>query len=135
MNLHWALVLPLALAATACATPAGKLTDADFETRAITFDEQPAVIVANLYDSLRSCPQHGVVECAPQRPDGSTQCDVYSQSGLPGVPRSDLVIGRFRVLPGERAGSRLIIQAANWTGRRSSRLANWERMASTGACN
>lgn len=98
---------------SACATPPGRLTEADFVTREIRVEAPVSEALSAFYEGLRYCgPQsggaafvthHGVPECSPVRADGSAVCDLYIGAVLGGRP--DTVLGRADFRPDGKAAN------------------------------
>jgi hypothetical protein len=118
---------------TACATPPGKLTDADFVARVIEIPQTVPQSVSLFYESLRYCgpssggvvfvTHHGVPDCGPSRPNGTATCDLYVGSGS---GRSDLVLGRVDFMPTSR-GATVTLRVQTFAGNKEAILAAWEK--------
>lgn len=110
----------------ACATPAGKLTDADFQhTSAATVRGPVSTVLSDFFEGTRYCSaDYGVAECAPVRPDGSAVCDVYAINFLT-QSRSMAVVGRVEFVP-IGGGTAITMRSRHGGGRWN---VAWEQMA------
>lgn len=120
---------------TSCATPPGRLTDADFEIRRLQVPMPTKDAAANFRDGLRYCgsetgfgfvTHHGVPDCGPERSDGSLTCDLYLPKGL-GMGRSDLVLGIVEFRPTGAAGSAATLKVQTYVAKRQDILNAWEK--------
>jgi len=84
-ELRMIMVTVSAILLASCATPPGKLTEADFVSREIAIDLPVSKSVGQLREGFRYCgpesgglifvTHHGVPECMPAQEDGSILCD------------------------------------------------------------
>lgn len=124
---------------SACATPPGQLKEADFVSRTVKIPVPVPVAVSSFYDGLRYCgPEtsglvlvtayHGIPDCSPARPDGSTTCDLYLANGLGG--RSSHVLGRADFAPVPE-GTILTLRIQKYIAPRTQQPSfdAWEKMA------
>jgi hypothetical protein len=121
---------------SACATPPGKLKDSDFVMRTVNLKQPVSQSVSSFYDGLRYCgpesgglvfvTHHGVPECAPPHPDGSTVCDLYI--GRVGAGRSDNVLGRADFSPSE-TGTTVVLRVQSYVANKEKILDAWEKFS------
>lgn len=114
------LVVFLSILTVSCATPPGKLTEADFISKEIFLDIPVTKAYRQLREGFRYCgPEsggiffgkvHGVPECMPVEEDGSVLCDLYGLSPWGG--HTGIAFGRIELKP-HKEGTLAIFRVVN----------------------
>jgi hypothetical protein len=130
-----ALLSLCTVALASCATPPGKLTDADFSIRRLEVKMPAKDAAANFRDGIRFCgsetgvvvvTHHGMPDCGQERSDGSLTCDLYMPKGL-GMGRSDMVLGIVEFRPSGDAGAAVALKVQTYVAKREEILNGWEK--------
>jgi hypothetical protein len=129
LRMVFLIAISISLSGCYTFTPAGKLTDNDFVSKAV--DLTVSESLNNLLRGLRRCgpftnaglifvTNHGAPVCIPIQPDGSTLCDLY----LGGVPYG-AVLGRID-LSQAPSGTSAILRVQTYVARKEHILKAWE---------
>jgi len=136
MIMKTVLMAACVVALVGCATPPGKLTDADFNIREVALAMPAKDAAANFRDGIRYCGSetglvavvhHGIPDCGQERSDGSLTCDMYLPSGM-GMGRSELVLGIVSFKP-SATGSTATLKVQTYAARNHNVLNAWEKFA------
>jgi hypothetical protein len=119
---------------SACVTPPGKLKDTDFVSRTVQVPTSVARSVSTFYEGMRYCgpssggivftTYHGIPDCGPQRPDGTTVCDLYMPNASGG--RSGAVLGRIDFSPTSQ-GTTVALHVQSYAANKEAILNAWDK--------
>jgi hypothetical protein len=127
------IIAVLAISLAGCATPPGRLTDADFVSKEVSLDVSVSEAATQLREGLRYCgpssggvifvTHHGIPDCMPAREDGSILCDLYVGGAYGG--RSDVVLGRIELRP-VSSGTLAILRVQTYVANKNKIIEAWE---------